>query len=188
VCVSVKLDAEIAAVVLQQADRLFSAREVEAALDALATAITAALGERDPLLLCAMTGGVVTLGRLLTRLAFPLQVDYLHATRYRGETRGGSLQWRVHPQQALRDRNVLLVDDILDEGDTLAAMRAHCTAEGAASVQAAVLVEKQHRRKHPEARAEFIGLRVPDRYVFGYGMDYHEYLRNADGIYAARDS
>lgn len=172
--------------VYERADRLYSEAQVEAALDRLAADITGALADQDPILLCVMLGGVVPTGKLLSRLAFPLRLDYVHATRYEGATQGGDLRWVARPQSNLQGRAVLLIDDILDEGHTLAAVHEACLTLGAARVQSAVLVEKRHTRK-AAYRADFIGLEVEDRYVFGYGMDYKGYLRNAPGIFAVAD-
>lgn len=170
---------------LRQADCLYPADAVEAALDRMAQAITARLGHEDPLLVCIMTGGVVPFGKLLPRLQFPFEIDYVHATRYAGRLQGDQLQWRAGPTQPARDRVVLLVDDILDEGATLAGIEARYRTEGARDVLKAVLVVKQ-RTRICDVSVEFVGLDVPDRYVFGYGMDYKGYLRNAHGIYAER--
>ena len=161
---------------------------MQAALDRLAGEINSALGDTELLVVCVLTGGLVAVGQLLPRLRSPLQVDFVHATRYRGQTTGGAIHWLVEPRADLAGRTVLLIDDILDEGHTLAAIQDYCRGNGAQAVHTAVLIEKQHDRKHPDVRADFIGLRVKDRYVFGYGMDYNEYLRNAPGIFAVRDS
>lgn len=177
------ITAEQAADVLRRADCLYPAAAVEAALDRIARDVTIKLAGSDPLLVCVMTGGVVPFGKLLPRLAFPLQIDYVHATRYGETLRGGELEWRVAPAQSARGRSVLLVDDILDEGATLAAIEARYRADGARAVYKAVLVVKDRKRLHDTA-VDFYGLDVPDRYVFGYGMDYKGYLRNAPGIYA----
>lgn len=170
--------------VSRRADCLHTEAEVEAAIDALAGQVTTALRNRNPLLLCLMNGGLVFAGKLLTRLAFPLQIDYLHATRYRHNTQGSELEWQRLPALSLHGRDVLILDDILDEGATLAAVVAHCRAQRAARVLTAVLVDKRHERKVSGIRADFVGLRVEDRYLYGYGMDYRGYLRNAAGIYA----
>jgi hypoxanthine phosphoribosyltransferase len=172
--------------VYSAAECLYDRAEVETALDKMALDISYALAETNPLVITVMQGGLITAGMLLPRLAFPLQVDYLHATRYRGRTTGAELNWIVRPSRALTDRIVLLVDDIHDEGHTLEAIVGACRAAGARRVYSAVLVNKQHERK-TVYRADFVGLEVPDRYVFGYGMDYKEYLRNAPGIYAVRE-
>jgi hypoxanthine phosphoribosyltransferase len=169
--------------VFQRAECLHSQAAVEAALANMAAAISQALAGKDPLVVCVMNGGMVPFGQLLTRLHFPLQVDYVHATRYNRGLSGGELRWLVSPSVPLQDRVVLLVDDILDEGTTLAAIEARFREEGAASVQKAVLVVKQRERAVP-VHVEYSGVEVPDRYVFGYGMDYKGYLRNAPGIYA----
>lgn len=168
-----------------QADELHSTNNVSAALDRMAVDITAQLKDSNPLVLCVMIGGLITTGQLLTRLTFPLQVDYIHATRYRGDTQGGQLQWRAAPSVPLQDRIVLLIDDIFDEGWTLEAIINSCKAAGAKEVHSAVLVEKNHDRK-AAIRPTFVGLQVEDRYVFGYGMDYKEYWRNLAGIYAVK--
>jgi hypoxanthine phosphoribosyltransferase len=149
----------------------------------MAERIARELAGADPLLVCIMTGGVVPFGKLLPRLSFPFQIDYVHATRYRGQLSGGEFQWISGPHVEPRGRTVLLVDDILDEGTTLAGIEARYRAEGAREVRKAVLVIKDRPRVH-EIVVEYAGLTVPNRYVFGYGMDYKGYLRNAPGIYA----
>lgn len=131
-----------------------------------------------------MIGGMVPLGNLLVRLDFPLEVDYVHATRYKGEITGGDIEWKVKPSTDLRGRTVLIVDDILDGGATLAAIIDEINAMGAQKVYSAVLVDK-YRKRLPNGlqKADFVGLEVDDHYIFGYGMDYNEYLRNAPGIF-----
>jgi len=173
--------------ILAEADLLVSGTDVEAAIRRMAEEITAQLKEADPILICVMNGGLIFSGQLLTRLAFPLEVDYIHATRYGHETEGSGLNWIVKPQLELQGRTVLLLDDILDEGVTLAAIAAYCQQQGAATVLMAVLVEKLHLRKvTPGMRADFTGIEVGDRFLFGYGLDYKGYWRNAPGIYAVK--
>lgn len=172
--------------VRREAERVFSRDEVEAALDRMAAQITARIGDSDPLLLAVMVGGIAPLGGLLPRLDFPLQVDYLHATRYRGETSGGELVWLRRPGMSLKDRTVLIVDDVLDHGVTLAAIIEDCRHAGAREVLSAVLVTKRIDPRPGLRMADFSGLETEDRYLFGWGMDYRSYLRNADGIYAAK--
>ena len=140
-----------------------------------------------PVYLTVMQGGLPFAGQLALELGarrLDLEFDYLHATRYRGATSGGALIWKHHPATVLRGRRVLLVDDILDEGHTLGAVRAWCIGQGAQDVRIATLAVKRHDRCVPGMRADYVGLEVPDRYVFGYGMDYHEHGRNLPSIYA----
>lgn len=170
-----------------EAECLADEATVQAAIDRLAAEITAALGEKLPLVYVVMNGAVIFAGQLLPRLRFPLEVTYLHATRYGEATQGGRLEWRVAPTAAASGRHVLVLDDILDEGHTLAAVLDRLKAEGAASVSLAVLCDKVHERKaRPGWRADFTGLTIPDRFVFGYGMDYRGFWRNAPGIYAVK--
>lgn len=180
------ITAEQARQVHAEADQLYSPEQVEAALDRMAAAIGAELGARDPIVICVMTGGLIPAGHLLTRLDFPLHIDYLHATRYRGGTRGGELNWITRPLLPFAGRTVLVIDDILDEGLTLAAIQEELRTQGAAAAYSAVLVKKQHDRRPAHVTADFVGLEVVDRYVFGCGMDYHGYHRNLPGIYAVR--
>lgn len=170
----------------RNAERIFSVAEVEAAIDRVAGEITIALGDRNPLVLTVLNGGIIFTGMLLPRLPFPLELEAVNASRYHGRTRGSQIQWRLKPTLPLEGRAVLLTDDVLDEGITLAEIIAYCRAEGAASVQVAVLIDKQIGRERP-ARADFVGLKAPNRYLFGYGMDYKNYLRNAPGIFACKD-
>jgi len=182
---STEVDAAQAREVLEQADLLHSADEVEAGMDRMAADITARIGDRDPLLLCVMSGAVVVTGHLMTRLNFPLKIDYLHATRYNDSTEGSELEWIVRPRHSLRDRVVLVVDDILDAGITLHHILEDCRRQGAAEVYSAVLISKR-RQREVAVEADFVGLDVEDRYLFGYGMDYNGYWRNARGIYAVK--
>ncbi len=176
-----------AARAMAEADLLYSAEDIALTLDKMAAEITAKLADKNPLVLCVMTGGVILTGHLLTRLAFPLEQDYLHATRYRGATSGSkTITWLHKPETSLAGRHVLLVDDILDEGYTLREITHWCREQGAASVHVAVLADKQHARRVDGVRRDFSALELPDRYVFGFGMDYKEYWRNANGIYAVK--
>lgn len=171
--------------VSQKATCLHTATEVDDALDTMAQAISRDLHEANPIVLCVMIGGVVPTGMLLTKLDFPLQVDYVHATRYQENFVGDDLLWLVKPKASLKDRSILIVDDILDGGVTLTKIRDYCIGEGASEVKTAVLVEKNTSRDEGAiAKADYTGVIVEDRFVFGYGMDYKRYLRNAPGIYA----
>ena len=136
-----------------------------------------------PIILCVMGGGVYFTGQLLPKLQFPLELDYVQATRYHGDTAGENLHWVVLPKDNIRERNVLILDDILDEGITLQSIVEQCKIRGAKQVKIAVLVEKQLNKIKPVS-ADYIGLSVPDRYVFGCGMDVQGWWRNLPAIYA----
>jgi hypoxanthine phosphoribosyltransferase len=170
--------------VLAKADQIYTELQVSQAIDAMAETITHRLHDTHPVCLSVMLGGLVLTGQLIPRLNFPLELDYIHATRYLGATEGGELHWLKYPTISLRDRTVVIIDDILDEGLTLHAIVEYCRQMGAKQVFSAVLVEKQRVRDKVNIQADFAGLLVPDRYVFGYGMDYQDQLRYAAGIYA----
>lgn len=170
--------------IYEKSTLLYSINEIEAALDKMAANIHKELHDKNPIIVCVMIGGMVPMGNLLMRLSFPLEVDYVHATRYRGDITGSDLHWKVRPSVNIRGRTVLVVDDILDGGVTLAAILAEIEKMGAQKVYSAVLVDKAHKRDpNGLSHADFVGLEVDDHYIFGYGMDYNEYLRNAPGIY-----
>ena len=171
--------------ILRSADLVCAEATVQQALHRLAEEITAKLGERHPLVLSVMGGSVVFSGQLLPLLRFPLQFDYLHATRYDGTTRGGTLTWKVLPHQSVAGRAVLVLDDILDAGDTMAAIKRRLFQDGAAEVLCAVFADKDLGRVKP-IRPDFVGITVPNRYVFGFGMDVEEAWRNLPAIYALK--
>lgn len=178
--VSVDIDS-----VLARSECLYNRAQVETAIDDMANHITRDLQQLNPIVLCVMNGGLVATSELVLRLPFALQLDYLHCSRYRNTHTGSDeLQWIARPQLSLAGRHLLIVDDILDEGLTLQAIIDYCRAQQAASVAVAVLVEKQHTRRLATVKADYCGLLVPDRYVFGFGMDSENYWRNLPGIYA----
>jgi len=178
---------------LATADVVHDRAAIDRAIATMAERIHAAYANASgdpPLFLTVMHGGLPFAGQLALELGargLDVAFDYLHATRYRGETSGGELVWKHRPATPLRGRRVLLVDDIVDEGHTLAAVRAWCLAEGAADVRIAALAVKRHDRCVEGLCADYAGLDVPDRYVFGFGMDYHEQGRNLPAIYALGD-
>jgi hypoxanthine phosphoribosyltransferase len=169
---------------LARADRVHDGDVLVSAIARLAGEIDRTLAGESAIFLTVMQGALVFAGQLATAIATPLAFDYVHATRYRGTTSGGELTWIKRPALAFTDQTVLLIDDILDEGHTLKAIRDFCLGQGARRVFVAVLCEKRHARRVSGIAADFCGVEVPDRYVFGYGMDYHEQGRNLPAIYA----
>ena len=163
---------------------LHTREELEAELDRMAAEIHTELSDQNPVLLCVMIGGLVLTGNLLHRLDFPLELDYIHATRYQGKESGGNIHWKAEPGTVLTGRTVLILDDILDQGVTLAAIIDYCHKQGAKRVLTGVLLDKTEcRLDHGLKTADFTGLSIPNHFVFGYGLDYKEYLRNAPGIF-----
>jgi hypoxanthine phosphoribosyltransferase len=173
---------------LEEADELYNLSNIDAALDSMALSIYDDYHEKNPLVIGVMNGAVVTLGHLLPKFSFLLEVDYCHASRYGKETTGGAIDWLAYPNKSLKDRHVLLVDDIFDEGVTLKSIAEYCNAQGASSVKAAVLLDKKHQRKVNGFSVDYAALSVDDRYVFGFGLDYKGHYRNAPGVYAVPES
>ncbi len=171
---------------LANAEIIHSAETVSAAVTRLAGEITEKLGDTNPLVLCVMSGGVPFAGHLMTQLDFPLEFDYMHVTRYGQDTSGGALSWRSAPWTPVKGRTVLVVDDILDEGLTLAAIVERMLELGAKSCYTAVATDKLNGKVKP-IKADFVALTVPDRFVFGYGMDVRGAWRNLPAIYAMKE-
>jgi hypoxanthine phosphoribosyltransferase len=171
--------------IFSEADLIVPAEAIQAALDRLAADVSARLRDENPLVLTVMGGAVVFAGQLLPRLPFPMDCDYLHVTRYGDVTMGGELVWVVKPRLPVEGRSVLVLDDILDEGITLAAVKARLLAQGATACHIAVLAEKDLGREKPVA-ADFVGVRLPNRFVFGCGMDVKGAWRNLPAIYAVK--
>lgn len=172
--------------ILDTAELIHSEPVVAQTVQRMAEAITQVLSHQQPLVLCVMGGAVVFTGQLLPQLRFPLDFDYLHLTRYDKEMTGGAIHWQAEPRETMTDRVVLVLDDILDEGITLATIRDKVLEKGAKAFYSAVLAEKETGKPKP-FKADFVGLTVPDRYVFGFGMDIHGAWRNLPAIYAVKD-
>jgi hypoxanthine phosphoribosyltransferase len=172
---------------LDEADELVSAEAVQAAVARMAVEISARLAGEFPVILSVMGGAAVFTGQLLPQLRFPLEFGAIEVTRYGDTTQGRDIQWRLAPRDNVRDRTVLVVDDILDEGITRAAIEKKLKEMGAARVLAAVFADKDIGREKP-VRADFVGITVPDRYVFGFGMDAYGLWRNLPAIYALKET
>lgn len=172
--------------ILNTAEQICSAAAVSEAVQRLAREISARLQDCNPLVLSIMRGSVMFAGQLLPQLRFPLEFDYLDVTRYGDTTRGGTISWKVSPAAAVSGRTVLVLDDILDEGHTLVAIRDKLLAAGAQQVYSAIFAEKETGRDKP-IRADFVGVRLPNRYVFGFGMDVKGAWRNLPAIYALKE-
>lgn len=174
--------------VLANAECLYSHNEINEALDRMAVELTHKLKDKNPIILCVMTGALIPTGHILTRLHIPLEIDYIHVTRYRGTNRGGDLHWLVEPRKNLENRTVLIVDDIMDGGLTLSAIIDYCHQAKCKDVYTAVMISKK-RTREPGVHFEpdFVGLETEDKYLFGFGLDYEEYWRNVPGIYAVKE-
>lgn len=162
---------------------VFDNTEILAAIDRLADRLNQQLEGETPVVLCVMQGGLIFSGHLIPRLKCMLEIDYIHATRYGNTTSGGELSWKSYPDNDLSGRTVLILDDILDEGNTLQSIIKYCETQGASKIISAVLVRKHHDRCVDHELTDNIALDVEDKYVFGFGMDYDGKYRQLDSIY-----
>ncbi|AXK72293.1 hypoxanthine-guanine phosphoribosyltransferase [Lysobacter sp. TY2-98] len=176
---------------LANSDVVVDRATLERSIERMAASIVDDFEGSVPLFLTVMNGGLPFAGRLameIGALGLDLEFDYLHATRYRGATTGAELVWKHRPATPVKGRRVLLADDILDEGHTLRGIVQWCRDEGAADVRIAALTVKRHDRCVEGVCADYVGVEVPDRYVFGYGMDFQEQGRNLPDIHALTDT
>ena len=167
----------------QNAELLFDQSSVEVAIADLASTVAKQCSDDFPIVLCVMNGGLYLTGQLLRHWEFPLTVDYVHATRYRLATLGLDVLWKAYPQNELKDRNIIIVDDIFDQGYTLEEIKSYCIKQGAKSITSVFLIRKTHERKKANIQPDFVGLECGDRYVYGVGMDLNSYFRNLSSIY-----
>lgn len=166
------------------AECLFDDQTVDESIAVLASKVAAHSSEQFPLVLCVMNGGLYLTGQLLRHWDFPLTVDYVHATRYRLATLGKDVLWKAYPQNEIKDRHVLIVDDIFDQGYTLEEVSSYCLKHGALSCRSVFLIQKKHERRKADIQPDYIGLECGDIYVYGAGMDLNSYFRNLSSIYA----
>ena len=172
---------------LDKSKVVFNREQVMEAIDKMADEINTFYGDESIIMIAVMTGAIIPAAWLVTRLKMPVQIDFVHATRYQSGLYGAELEYRVPPRLSLEGKKVLVVDDIFDEGDTLAAIKGSCEKRKAESVHMAVLVRKMHERGLSRDFADFVGLDVPDVYVFGCGMDAYEEWRHLDEILALEE-
>ncbi|MBD3648045.1 MAG: hypoxanthine-guanine phosphoribosyltransferase [Pseudomonadales bacterium] len=170
-----------------RSETLYDNARISTAIDLLAGQVRERCGSNEWIVLCVMNGGLIFCSELMLRLDLPLKLDFVRVSRYRETTTGGDLNWHARPESDLRGRRILLVDDIFDEGTTLAAVANWCGEQGADEVVTVVLVEKLHDRKVTDFRPDLIGLTCPDAYVFGFGMDYQGLWRNLPEIRQLND-
>jgi hypoxanthine phosphoribosyltransferase len=161
-----------------------SADAVREAWERLAAAIQPLVDEGHCVLLGVLLGGMFPLVQVAGRLRGDFLIDYCHLTRYAGGATGGPLRWIQRPHLDLRASTVVLVDDVFDEGHTLAALRRHCEEAGAVRVRVAVLARKRHARAVAGFEPDFIGIEAGDEYLFGCGMDIGERWRHLDALFA----
>jgi hypoxanthine phosphoribosyltransferase len=174
---------------LNNAEEIFDAQAVQQAVTQVADKLNARFDrpedETFPLVLGVMGGAVVFVGQVLPQLRFPLEFDYIHVSRYGDDDQGGRVVWKVIPRPNVAGRTIIVLDDILDEGETLAHVKQRLLDMGAAEVIVAVFADKAIKRAKP-IKADIVGLTIPDKFVVGFGMDVYGYWRNLPGLWAIR--
>lgn len=174
---------------LHNAEEIFDAQEVQQAVAGVAEKLNQRFDrpedETFPLVLGVMGGAVVFVGQVLPQLRFPLEFDYIHVSRYGDDDQGGRVVWKVIPRPNVAGRTIIVLDDILDEGETLAHVKQRLLDMGAAEVIIAVFADKALKQAKP-VKADIVGLTIPNKFVVGFGMDVYGYWRNLPGLWAIR--
>ncbi len=174
---------------LDNAEEIVDAAGVQKAVKHVADTLNArfdnAGDDSFPLVLGVMGGAVVFVGQLLPQLRFPLEFDYIHVSRYGDDDQGGRVVWKVIPRPNVAGRTIIVLDDILDEGETLAQVKQRLLDMGAAEVIITVFADKAIKRSKP-VKADIVGLTIPNKFVIGFGMDVYGYWRNLPGLWAIR--
>jgi len=165
------------------ADLLFDQQAVDQGIAELATKVARDYEDNFPLVLCVMNGGLYLTGQLLRHWDFPMTIDYVHATRYRLATLGKDVLWKAYPQNEIKDRHVIIVDDIFDQGYTLEEVKSYCIKHGAKQCSSVFLIRKSHDRKKANIQPDYVGLECGDCYVYGAGMDLNGHFRNLSSIH-----
>ncbi len=163
---------------------LIAKKDIVQSIEKLAATINKDFMGQDVVVLCVMTGGMVFCSHLLTHLSFPVRFDYVHISRYGDKDHGGQLRWIKEPNLNLDGQNILIVDDMIDEGVSLTEVVNFCLNKNPRSVKTAVLLNKEKPRKHNDiVEPDYHGFAIEDKFVYGFGIDYKHYYRNAENIY-----
>jgi len=156
---------------------LITETELASGVAQLAQEIDRHYGERPITVVAVLTGSVVLFADLIRRLSMPQRVGVIQASSYRGGTTAGELVIDAKMLIDVKNRDVLLVDDIFDSGATIARLRDELSAMGASSVATAVLLQKNREHQH-SLKPDFVAFEIPDEFVVGYGLDYLDMFRN----------
>lgn len=174
--------------ILATSKRLMKQNEVEKLMRTMTKEIEVKLGDLNLVILTIMSGGLVPTGIFMKYFKSVCELDYIHLTRYGNQTTGGEIKWHRRPQSIVKNRNVLLIDDILDRGITLETAMHECYNQGANSVHTAVMVKKNISCRSGVQNSDFFAVELPEGYLFGSGLDYKGYFRNLDGIYSLNEN
>lgn len=170
--------------ILTKSEILYTAEELHKKITSIASAITNEINHEIPIFLTVMNGGLFFAAKLMEQIKKPFIADYIHASRYGDATFGsGHISWYRQPKaEDIQGRTVYIVDDILDEGHTLAEIKRVLIHLGAKEVKIAVLIDKDIGKDKPIA-ADYFGYHSPNKFLFGFGMDIYGLYRQFSDIY-----
>ena len=157
---------------------LLSEEQIKARVKELAREISADYREKKPLLIGVLKGAVVFLSDLIREMDIPLEVDFMAVSSYGADTASsGIVRIQKDLEQSIKDRDVLIVEDIIDTGLTLNYLYDTLGSQKPRSLKVVTLLDKPDRRK-VDFKADYCGFEIPDQFVIGYGLDFNEEYRN----------
>lgn len=165
---------------------LFTRDEIEATVKRLAAEIRWDYCDKHPILIGVLKGSFMFMADLIRLLDFPLEVDFIWLSSYGGRKTSGRIKLVQGVQSKIKDRHVLVIEDIIDTGLTTAFVLDYLKRRRPASLRLCTLTEKPARRKVP-VNIDYLGLTVPNRFIVGYGIDWNERFRYLDSIYAIEE-
>lgn len=156
---------------------LISEADIRTRVDAIADQVNADFADRPFVVIGILTGSLVFLADLIRRIRHPHQIGLIQASSYRGGTTSGTLVVNDGLLPDIRGKHILLLDDILDSGQTLSRLVEHLSHKGAASVRTCVLLRKLGRQTIP-CEPDYTGFEIPNKFVIGYGLDFNDDFRH----------
>ena len=159
---------------MQTAEILFSRDEIHSRVVELGREISDFYRGKPLTVVVLMTGGMIFGADLVREMDIPLWIDSVSVSSYHGHKSSGELIFRSELKMDVRERHVLLVDEVFDTGFTLTNLRRYMESNGALSVRAAVAAVKEVPREKESILPEYCAFCAPDRYLIGYGLDSHE--------------
>ena len=170
---------------LSESTLLLTNKSILNKIKELGDCISKDYAEQEVVVLCIIKGAMVFCSHLMSHINADVYLDCIDVSRYGSRLEGGELVVKSNPTLNLTNRNLLIVDDMIDQGETLQFVQNYCVNQGAASIKTAVLLQKEHNRKiSTEVPIDYCAFTIPDAFVFGFGIDCKGRYRNLPDIYA----
>ena len=144
---------------------------------------------KEPLFVVVLNGAFVFAADLIRALDDTIRCEetFIRVSSYWGMSSTGQLEFIVPLQQVVENRDVIIVEDVVDSGLTIHQLKAHMRGLGASSVRVATMLFKPNKLEYEDARPEYVGREISDEFVIGYGLDFDGFVRNLASIYKVKE-